>query len=295
MRFLRETQIDFMKYRKGAFILSCLVILAGIIAFLLHGQDNFGIDFTGGTLVRYKFAQKVSIGEIRQALVKKGLGDSVIQSFDFEQDQGILIRTRGKKREEIESTINTAFASSLPQILEEKTVGPVVGDLLKRQALKAIIFALLGILIYIAWRFEFRFASAAVICLFHDVLITVGVFALTQREISLPVIAALLTIVGYSLNDTIVVFDQIRENLKAGGRKDFPSIINSSINQVLSRTLVTSLTTLLVVLSLLFLGGAVIQDFAFALAIGIVVGTYSSIYIASPLLATWEKLKKSKT
>lgn len=276
-----------MRYRKVAFLISCLFILIGSTAFLMRGWANFGIDFASGTLVMYKFTPKVEVGQIRQALAKEGLVNSVIQSYD--KGKGILIRTPGEEREAINRIITTSFASYSPQVEKEETVGPVVGNLLKQQALKAIIFALLGILIYIAWRFEFRFALAAVICLFHDVLITVGVFALTQREISLPVIAALLTIVGYSLNDTIVVFDQIRENLKIAGRKDISSTINASINQVLSRTLVTSLTTLLVVLSLLFLGGVVIQNFAFALAVGIIVGTYSSIYVASPLLASWQK------
>jgi preprotein translocase subunit SecF len=173
-------------------------------------------------------------------------------------------------------------------------VGPQVGAALRRQATLAIVYALVGILIYITIRFEFRFAVAAILALVHDVLITLGAFALTNKELSLPVIAAFLAIVGYSLNDTIVVFDRIRENLKLYRREVYEAVINRSINETLSRTLLTSLTTLLVVLALFFLGGEVIHDFAFALLVGIIVGTYSSIFVASPLLIFWQHLAPSK-
>ena len=288
MRFLKETHIDFMKYRKTAFIVSSSLILVGLISFFIRGEANFGIDFTGGTLVRYKFAQTVDTGEIRNALKEADLGKSVIQSY--EGGKGILIRAAGEKRKEIESVIDKNFSSFNPEVMEERTVGPVIGELLKKKAMLAVIFAMVGILLYVGWRFEFTFAFSAVICLLHDVLFTMGIFSLTRREISLPVIAAFLTIVGYSLNDTIVVFDRIRENTKISPRRRLlPEVINSSINQVLSRTIITSLTTLLAVLSLLFLGGPVIRDFAFALAIGVVIGTYSSIYVASPLLVEMSK------
>jgi preprotein translocase SecF subunit len=288
MRFLKETNIDFMKYRKFAFIISSSLILIGLISFFLRGEANFGIDFTGGTLVRYKFTQTVNTGEVRSALSDAGLGNSIIQSFDG--GRGILIRTSGDRRKEIENIIDEKFVSPSPEVTEEVIVGPVVGELLKKKAMLAIIFAMAGILLYIGWRFEFTFGFSAVICLLHDVLFTVGMFSLTKREISLPVIAAFLTIVGYSLNDTIVVFDRIRENTKLSHRRRLlPEVINSSINQVLSRTIITSLTTLLAVLALLFLGGPVIRDFAFALTIGVIIGTYSSIYVASPLLVEMSK------
>ena len=283
MKFLKETNIDFMKYRKTAFIISSSFILIGLISFVLRGEANFGIDFTGGTLIRYKFPEVVRVEDVRESLKEIGLEKAIIQSYD--NGRGVLIKTQGETRKEVENIIDKQFASLSPIVEEEVTIGPVVGRLLKKQALLAMTFALIGILVYIGWRFEFTFGFSAVICLLHDVLFTVGIFSLTRREISLPVIAAFLTIVGYSLNDTIVVFDRIRENVKLSHRKrHLPETVNSSINQVLSRTIITSFTTLLAVLALLFLGGSVIRDFAFALAVGILIGTYSSIYIASPLL-----------
>lgn len=282
MRFLQTTNIDFMKYRRLFFLLSLSLIVIGMVAFFLRGKSLFGIDFTGGTLVRYKFQKIVDVGDVRRALERGGLAKSIIQSYDG--GKGILIRTSGEKRKEIEKIIDSNFSSSLPEIVEERTVGPVVGEMMKKKALLAVVFAMIGTLIYIAWRFQFRFGLSAIICIIHDVLFTLGIFALTGTEISLPVIAAFLTIAGYSLNDTIVVFDRIRENLKTSGKRALYSVINDSINQTLPRTIITSLTTLLAVMALLFFGGAVIRDFAFAMAVGIVVGTYSSVYIASPLL-----------
>ncbi len=292
MRFIKDTNIDFMKYRKLAFIASSSLIVIGLISFFLRGPANFGIDFTGGTLVRYKFAKAVNTSEIRNSLAEAGLGTSTIQSYDA--GRGILIKTAGETRKEIRTVIDDKFAAFSPIAEEEISIGPVVGDMLKRQALIAIFFALIGILIYTAWRFKFIFGVSAVICLFHDVLFTVGIFSLSKREISLSVVAALLTIVGYSLNDTIVVFDRIRENMKLSRNKPILETINISINQTLSRTIITSGTTLMPVLALLFLGGPVIKDFAFALMVGILVGTYSSIYIASPLVIELSKLLKTK-
>lgn len=292
MKFLKDTHIDFMKYRKIAFIASSIFILIGLISFFLRGEANFGIDFTGGTLVRYKFSQVVHTGDIRDSLEEVGLSKGIIQSYDG--GKGILIRTPGEKRKEIESIIDKKFSSLDPIVEEEVTIGPVVGKLLKKQAFLAMIFALVGILLYIGWRFEFTFGFSAVICLFHDVLFTVGIFSLTKREISLPVIAAFLTIVGYSLNDTIVVFDRIRENMKISRNRPLSEVINASVNQTMSRTIITSFTTLLAVLALLFLGGTVIRDFAFAMTIGVIIGTYSTIYIASPLLIEMGKRSKMR-
>ena len=292
MRFFKETHIDFMKYRKVIYILSLSVVVIGMIIFFLRGPANFGIDFTGGTLVRCKFTQVVDTGNMRNSLKEGGLSESIIQSYA--EGKGILIRTSGEKRKEIEEIINKKFSSFNPTIEEEITIGPVVGALLKKQAILAIIFALVGILLYTAWRFEFVWAFSAVLMLFHDALFMVGMFAITKREISLSVIAAILTVLGYSINDTIVVFDRIRENVKISRGKPFPEVINASINQTLSRTTITSFTTLLPVFALLFLGGPVIKDFAFALAIGIIEGTYSSIYIAAPLIIELSKVFKIK-
>lgn len=293
MRFFKETNIDFMQYRKVAFIASLSLILIGLITFFIRGEANFGIDFTGGTLVRYEFSEVVNIGDVRSSLREAGLEKSIIQSY--KDGEGVLIRTSGERREEIEKVIDKKFASFNPKVVEERTVGPVVGALLKRKAMLAVTFAMVGILLYIGWRFEFTFGFAAVICLLHDVLFTVGIFSLTKREISLSVIAAFLTIVGYSLNDTIVIFDRIRENTKLSHRKRLlPEMVNSSVNQVLPRTVITSLTTLLAVLALLSFGGPIIRDFAFALTIGVVIGTYSSIYVASPLLVEMSKKMRKR-
>lgn len=277
------TRIDFIGRRKIAFVLSTILIVVGLVAFGLRREKNFGIDFRGGSLIQLRFASPVSADEGRKALSEINLGTSTIQQFDA--GKGMIIRSTKDAAAPLIAKFSQVF--ELEEVQRQEMVGPEVGKDLRRAALFALFWALIGILIYIAWRFEFKFAIAAIIALFHDVLITIGAFALTGREFSLPIIAALLTIVGYSLNDTIVVFDRIRRNTKILRKESYSAMINISINQTLSRTLLTSLTTLIVVLSLFFLGGEVIRDFAFALLIGIVVGTYSSIFVASPILVAW--------
>ena len=202
-----------------------------------------------------------------------------------------MIRTYADTSDRIIDKFRADFPQNAFEILRMEKVGPAVGKDLTTKAIKALFFAIIGICIYVSLRFKFRFAIAAIIALFHDVLIAAGALALTGREFSVPVIAALLTVVGYSINDTIVVFDRIREDLRLMRKSDYQEIINTSINQTLSRTLLTSLTTLLVVFALFFLGGAVIKDFAFVLLIGVIVGTYSSVFVASPLLVDWHKKK----
>ncbi|MBN2705083.1 MAG: protein translocase subunit SecF, partial [Deltaproteobacteria bacterium] len=235
--------------------------------------------------------------EIRQALAPVDMGDIAIQKFDDQTTNEFLIRVEQSKSDlvglsdEIKLMLDKVFGSDNVDVRRVEMVGPKVGKDLRRQGLLAIIYAMIGILIYITLRFEFRFALGAVLALIHDVMITVGVFALLDKEFSLSIVAALLAIVGYSLNDTIVVYDRIRENMKSGARLDFVKVVNSSINQTLSRTTLTSLTTLLVLLSLFFLGGGVIHDFAFAMIVGVVVGTYSSIFIASPVVILMQAKK----
>ncbi|MBA7624122.1 Protein translocase subunit SecDF [subsurface metagenome] len=286
------TKIDFINRRKIAFAFSILLIVVGLVSFVTKGEDkllgikkNFGIDFRGGSLVQLRFASPISANEGRKALSEIGLGASTIQQFDT--GKGMIIRSTKDAVTPIVSKFSQAF--KLEEVQRREMVGPEVGRDLRKAAFLALFWALIGILIYIAWRFEFRFAIAAVIALFHDVLITIGAFSLTGREFSLPIIAALLTIVGYSLNDTIVVFDRIRRNAKILRKEPYEIMVNTSINETLSRTLLTSLTTLVVVLCLFFLGGEVIHDFAFALLVGITVGTYSSIFVASPILVAWQK------
>ncbi|RKY43234.1 MAG: protein translocase subunit SecDF [Candidatus Makaraimicrobium thalassicum] len=291
LQFFRQPNIQFIKFRKIAYAVSILVIVVGMAFFIHRGDKNYGIDFTGGTLQQFRFTEAVPAEEVRNILSDIGLGESAIQQFG--EGKGIIIRSFGGKTKEIISGLEERFGAGAFKVMRVEAVGPAVGADLRRAAIKALIFAMIGICLYISFRFEFRFAITAIIALFHDVLISLGMIAFTGREISLPVIAALLTIVGYSINDTIVLFDRIREDRKFMRKAGQKEIINTSINQTLSRTVLTSLTTLFVVLALFLFGGKVINDFSFVLLVGVLVGTYSSIFIASPLLIDWPSRKLS--
>lgn len=293
------TNINFVGRMKLAFSLSLIVIAVSILSIVFHGGLNMGIDFAGGTLVQLKFQKPTTVEQIREALKPVNLQDSVIQRFGYEGNE-FLVRTSLSTSElkgfsdTLEEALTKTFTKGDFEVRRVEMVGPKVGKDLREKGFLSILYAIIGILIYITWRFEFRYGIGAVIALIHDVLITVGIFSLLNLEFTLPIVAALLTIIGYSLNDTIVVFDRIRENRRANIRGELGKIINGSINQTLSRTLLTAGTTLLVVIALFFLGGAVIRDFAFALIIGIVVGTYSSIFIASPIVLAWEQARPVK-
>ena len=290
LQFIGKSNINFIGRRKITYLISLVLIIAGVFSFVSRGSKNFGVDFTGGTIQQFRFQHPVSLDRARDSLLDVGLAGSPIQQFGG--DKEIIIRTFSDSSNIVESKFKEVFSDNPFQVMRVDKVGPAVGEDLRKKAIQALIFALIGICIYISFRFEFRFAIAAIIALFHDVIISVGAIALTGREISLPVIAALLTIVGYSINDTIVVFDRIREDRRLMRKADRKTIINTSINQTLSRTLLTSLTTLLVVLALYLLGGEVINDFAFVLLVGVLVGTYSSIFIASPVLIDWPGKKR---
>lgn len=294
MRLFENTKIDFISKRRVAYIVSAIFVILGLIAFIIG--PKLSIDFTGGvsleldmTAPSAEFAT-LNISQIRDVLLNEGISDVEIQTIRGHDEQVFfLFKTQAGGTEA--STIIQLMRSRYPEYTQktgfirlQEEVGPRIGEELKGKAIMAVLISLLGIIIYIWWRFEFTFGVAAVAALFHDVLITVGIFFITGREISLAIVAALLTIVGYSLNDTIVVFDRIREDLKVYRKESYSSVINHSINETLSRTVITSLTTFVVVLSLFLFGGSVIRDFAFALMIGIIVGTYSSIFVASPLL-----------
>ncbi|MEE8219963.1 MAG: protein translocase subunit SecF [bacterium] len=298
MEFVKPgTTIDFIGRRRVALLASVALIVLGLATAGLRGL-NYGIDFAGGTLIELKMPRPVDIEDVRRELRSIGMGDSTIQHYGSKNE--ILIRMMRSPtgiegfQGQIIKALEVVYGQGAVELRRTEVVGPQVGAALRRQATLAIAYALVGILIYITIRFEFRFAVAAILALVHDVLITLGAFALTNKELSLPVLAAFLAIVGYSLNDTIVVFDRIRENLRLYRRESYEGVINRSINETLSRTILTSLTTLLVVLALFFLGGEVIHDFAFALLVGIIVGTYSSIFIASPLLILWQRFAPSK-
>ena len=288
----KQTHIDFMGKFKGAMMFSGLLILAGIVSIVMHGGLKYGIDFKGGTLVQLKFAEAPAIDSIRSVLKGIGLADSTIQEFGSPNDILIRVESSEGKVEEMGAQIKTAleekekFAGIIIERVE--MVGPKVGKDLRTKALLSILYAIIGIVIYISWRFEFQYAIAAIIALIHDVLITMGAFSMLDKEFTLVIVAAFLTIIGYSLNDTIVVFDRIRENTRRRSKESLSDAVNTSINQTLSRTLLTSGTTLLVVVALFFLGGEIIHDFSFALLVGVVIGTYSSIFIASAFLIYWE-------
>lgn len=294
MELFINTHYDFIGKKNFCLIGSGALILIGIVAYLVFGGLNYGIDFNGGTLVQVKFNKTVTAEELRQSLSSKNLGSYTIQQYGPDEKNEKLIRLPVTIETEIEKSPAVLVEQALKELYSDQysierteSVGPAIGQELKHSAFGSMLVALALILIYITFRFEFKFAVGAVVALVHDVMITMGAFALTQREINLPVIAAFLTIVGYSLNDTIVVYDRIRENVRLMSRSKFSDIINTSINQTLSRTILTSGTTLLVVVALFFFGGEVINDFAFALLIGISVGTYSSVYVAAPIVLAW--------
>ena len=293
--FKDKTHFDFMGKIKGAMVLSGIVILIGLGSIAVSGGLKYGIDFAGGTLVQLQFKSPPDIEVIRDGLKTIGLGESTIQEFGSKKDILIRVERSEEKLEAVGAMIKRSLSGefNIDEITLERVemVGPKVGRDLREKALLSILYAIIGIVIYISWRFEFQYAIAAIIALIHDVLVTMGAFSIFDKEFTLVIIAAFLTIIGYSLNDTIVVFDRIRENLRRRGKSSLSEIINSSINQTLSRTLLTSGTTLLVVVALFFFGGEIIHDFSFALLVGVFVGTYSSIFIASVFLVYWASRK----
>ncbi|HHJ20920.1 MAG TPA: protein translocase subunit SecF [Gammaproteobacteria bacterium] len=284
MQIRLERTIDFMGKRKIAFVLSTFLVIASLVLLATRGL-NLGIDFTGGTVIEVAYEQPADLDEIRSTLASGGFKRAIVQYFGDSKE--VLIRLAPHKGED-RSTVSNEVIDLLKQATSEHVdlrrvefVGPQIGEELKEDGGLAMIYALFCILVYVAFRFEYRFSFGAIIALVHDVVITVGFFALTQMEFDLTVLAAVLAVIGYSLNDTIVVYDRIRENFRRIRKGDAESITNTSINQTLGRTLVTSLTTLLVLIALDFFGGEIIHSFAIALIVGVVVGTYSSIYVAS--------------
>jgi preprotein translocase subunit SecF len=278
----KKTQIDFMGKRKPAMVLSLLLIAAAIVFLVTRGL-NFGIDFTGGTLIEVAYPDVAELGGIRDLLEESGYSDAQVQHFGTSRDVLIRIAPRADKASaELSEDVMLALrnADSAVEMRRVEFVGPQVGEELTEQGGLAVLYALIGILIYVALRFEYRFSVGAVAALIHDVIITLGIFSLLQIQFDLTVLAAILAVIGYSLNDTIVVFDRIRENFRKMRKGSPEEVMNTSINQTLTRTLMTSLTTLLVLFSLFFLGGEIIHSFALALILGVFVGTYSSIFVA---------------
>jgi len=294
IEILGKTSIDFMGWRRYSFALSGLLVLLGIIALIQigRGSANLGIDFAGGTAVQLKFEKPVSIEKAREILLKSGLAEVELQ--EFTSDNKLLVRVKAKTtiEEKVAEKVLEAFRKNFPDnpfVVDASTeIGPTIGQKLQKDALIAIGISMLGIILYVAARFEFRFGVAAAIATFHDVFAVLGIFYFLDKEITLLIVTALLTLAGYSLTDTVVVFDRIRENLKLRHRDPLDVIINKAVNQVLSRTVVVSLTVILVLIPLTLFGGEVLHDFSLALLMGVIVGTYSSVFVASPLLILWK-------
>ncbi len=299
IELIGKTNIDFIGRRKYAFIFSAVLVGLGILAVfqLWRGQANMGIDFAGGTSVQLKFEKPFHLDKARHALEVNGFKDSELQQFT-EGNKLLIQIKKAVAGERVADKIVAIFAKEFADnkfVVDSTTeIGPKVGKSLRDDALVAILFSAIGMIAYIAWRFEFSFGVAAAIATFHDVFAVLGLFYVLGKEVNLLFITALLTLAGYSLSDTVVIYDRIRENLRLRPRDFLGDVMNSSINEVLCRTLVTGITVLLVLLALYFFGGEVLHDFSFALLIGVVIGTYSSIFVASPIVFEWRKGKKVK-
>lgn len=296
MEFIKPgTNFDFVGKMKIAIGISLALIIISIMSVVWHGGLNFGIDFAGGTIIQVKFPQAASADVIRKVFQGININDAIIQEIGKDE---IIVRTNQPMTQELQTKVDEAMAKQFGagkfDIRRIEFVGPKVGKDLTNKAILAIIFSWIGMLVYISWRFEFRYALGGILALVHDTVITIGALSLLNKEFTLTIVAALLTIIGYSINDTIVVFDRVRENRKKDLKQSLANIINSSVNETLSRTILTSFTVFLVLIALFFLGGPVIHDFAFALLVGIVVGTYSSIFIASPIVLFFENMQLSK-
>jgi preprotein translocase subunit SecF len=290
LQILHKTNIDFMGWKNASFTVSALLIILGIVGLVQvgRGKANLGIDFIGGTTIQLGFKEPVAIDKARAALDKSGFQGSTIQQVG-EGGNTILIRLRESEgtSDKVQSLFKQEFPNNPFEVVSIQEIGPVIGQALQRQALWAITISIIAIIIYIAFRFQFKFGVAAAIATVHDVLAVLGIFYILHKEINLLIITALLTLAGYSLTDTVVVFDRIRENLKRNRRDPLPKMVNDSINEVLSRTIITSLTVVLVLIPLAIFGGEVLHDFSVALLMGVVVGTYSSVFVASPILVVW--------
>ncbi|HEC77872.1 MAG TPA: protein translocase subunit SecF [candidate division WOR-3 bacterium] len=297
VEIIKNPNIDFIGKRKFGFIFSAVLLVVAVLIIFIKGP-NFGIDFTGGVLLQIKFDKPISTADLRNSLAKLGTENAMIQSLGAENRE-YIIRAAEKNPVEFARALKEILAADFPdnkrEFLREETVEPKIGKELLVKTLWSIIVALVLILIYVSFRFDYRFGTAAVIALFHDAIITIGVLVLTQKEFSIVIVGALLTIIGYSINDSIVISDRIREKYKKMRKEPYNTVLNTGLNEVLSRTVLTVGTTLLAVLALLIFGGAVIADFAFTLLVGFLIGTYSSIFIVANIVSVWEeKFPKKK-
>lgn len=292
MEIFPLTKIDFIGKRRICYMVSTVIIVAGLALFIARGEKNYGVDFSGGTLQQYLFTGPVKTDDVRSVLKDLGFGSASIQQYGNPKE--VIIRTQSDITNKLEAAFREKFKGNAFQILRVETVGPAVGKNLRQSAVISLALGLLGILVYVMFRFNLKYGAAGVIALLHDVLIAVGALALTGRQFDLTIVAALLTIAGYSINDTIVIFDRIRENLRIVKKGSLEDVVNLSVNQTLGRTILTTGVTMLVVVALLIFGGAVLNDFAFCLCVGFISGVYSTVYIASPLIISWHKKHLAK-
>ena len=299
LQMLIGTHIPFMRHRRIAYMFSGTLIVATAVWLVVHGGPRYGVDFTGGTLLQIRTSQVLGADQVRRALDAGGFHGIELQQMTGENRDEYLLRMKGEAARDAFEGIQRAIQAQFPSVTVERrrieTVGPRVGGELRQKALWAILGSLLGILLYVGLRYEFKFALGAVVALFHDVFITLGMLCFTGREVSLTVVAALLTIAGYSINDTIVVFDRIRERSKALRKETHSRAMDIAVNETLSRTVITSLTVFLTAGALFVWGGEVLRDFSFAMLVGVGFGTYSSVYVASALaLDIWIGLDRRK-
>lgn len=302
MELIRNTSIDFMGIKKYAFAFSGLLVLLGLfgVVQVYRGQANMGIDLAGGTSIQVKFQKPVSMDEVRRLMSSAGHPEANLQGVPGENILIVKVGAKGKEEKMVSDQVVGLLRQKFPDnpltVESVAEIGPAIGKKLRSDAILALAVSALAIIVYLAWRFEFKFGVAAAVATFHDVAAMVGIFHLFGREMDLLFITALLTVGGYSLTDTVVVFDRIRENIRLRKRSTFSETINLSVNEVLSRTVVTSLTVFFTCVSLLLFGGVVLKEFALALTIGVVIGTYSSVFVASPIIAIWrgEKMVEVK-
>jgi preprotein translocase subunit SecF len=302
LEIIKGTNIDFMRLKKYSFAFSGAVVMIGLYAVfqIFTGGGNLGIDLAGGTSLQVRFEQQVKMDQVRKVLTSGGFPEASLQSVPGENIYIIKVSAKGGGErmvgEKVETLLRQGFPSNQQTVESVAEIGPAIGKKLRTDALFALAVSALAIIVYLAWRFEFKFGVAAALATFHDVIMLVAIFYLLDREMDLLFITALLTIGGYSLTDTVVIFDRIRENIRLRKRSTFSETINLSVNEVLSRTVITSLTTFMACIALLLFGGVVLKDFSLALAIGIIIGTYSSVFVASPIVARWrgEKMVQVK-
>jgi preprotein translocase SecF subunit len=299
LQILVNTRYDFIQWRRWAYLVSAIAIAVSLGHVAYTGGLRYGIDFSGGTLIQVRFERPTTVEAVRGALSRVQAGESVIQEFGDTQEYLIRVPVGTDTLDSIAKRIDGGLRQAgLPgfEVRRLEFVGPQVGRDLQWDAVQAVVWGMIGILVYTAIRFDFKGGVAAILALIHDVVVSVGALSLTHREMSLPVLAALLTIVGFSINDTIVTFDRIRENRGRGLRKgeSLADVTNAAINQTLSRTILTSLTVFLVVAVLFAFGGEVLRDFAFALLVGVITGTYSSIFVAAPIIVDWEAWSQAR-